>query len=244
MSVDLIWTIMEHVGVVAFAISGAIVAIDRETDIIGVVFLAFITTFGGGIIRDLLLGLDIPKFFTPGYTSLIIVCLATTIVVLFFAMCFKSKFVEDEKLLDSINNYIDAVGIGAFTVSGARLAVECGYDNPFTAIMMGMITCIGGGMIRDMMLNDIPFVLRKRIYALAAAGGAGVYYLIWKLAPSAENVAMIVGALTTITIRVLATCFKWNMPKAINFSRLRARINDSSENKEEEKNEENQTICK
>lgn len=232
MTVELIWSIIEHIGVVAFAISGAIVAIDRETDIFGVVFLSFITSFGGGIMRDLLLGLPIPLFFTKGYVSLIIVCLVTSLAVFFFAMIFKNKFIHDEKLLDSINNYIDAVGIGAFTVSGAMLTIEKATDpNAFIVIFMGVTACIGGGMIRDIMLNDIPFVLRKRIYALAAAAGAGVYYLLWYLQLNGA-LAMIIGALTTVAIRILATVFKWNMPKAINFSKLRAEEQEKAENNE------------
>ncbi len=232
MSVDLIWSVIEHIGVVAFAISSAIVAIDRETDIFGVVFLSFITSFGGGIIRDLLLGLPVPLFFTKSYVSLIIVCLATSLAVFFFAMIFKNKFIHDEKLLDSVNNYIDAVGIGSFTVSGAMLTIETAENpNAFIVIFMGMTACIGGGMIRDVMLNDIPFVLRKRIYALAAAAGAGIYYVLWSL--EVNNVAsMIIGALTTVLIRVLATVFKWNMPKAIDFKRLRQEAQENAENNE------------
>ena len=235
MTVELIWNIMEHIGVFAFAISGAIVAIDRETDIFGVVFLSFITSFGGGIMRDIILNRGIPLFFTKKYMSLILVCLVTSLLVFFFAMMFKNKFIKKEKLLDSINNYIDAVGIGAFTVSGAMLAIDAGHVNPFVPILMGMIACIGGGMLRDMLLSDVPFVLRKRIYALAAAAGAAVYYIIWRINSDAEIAAMIVGALTTVLIRVLATLFKWNMPKAINFTELRkenAASNESQGNSE------------
>ena len=221
MSVELIWIILEHIGVIAFAISGAIVAINREMDVFGVVFLSFITSFGGGIMRDLILNRGIPLFFTKAYMSLIIVCFAASLLVFFFALLFKKKFVKNEKFLDSVNNYIDAFGIGAFTVSGAMLAIDAGHVNPFVPILMGMIACIGGGMLRDIMLGDVPFVLRKRIYALATAAGAAVYYVIWHFAPSYEVLAMIVGALVTVIIRILATIFKWNMPKAINFSEFR-----------------------
>jgi len=101
--------------------------------------------------------------------------------------------------------------------------------NAFLAIFMGVTACVGGGMLRDVLFNDIPFILRKRIYALAAAAGAGVYYLLWYI--EANNVlAMIVGALTTILIRVLATVFKWNMPKAINFTKLRQQAQEKEKN--------------
>ena len=94
MTVDLIWNIMEHIGVIAFAISGAIVAIDRETDIFGVVFLSFITAFGGGIMRDLILSRGIPLFFTRRYLSLSIVCFIAALAVFFFAMIFKKRFIK------------------------------------------------------------------------------------------------------------------------------------------------------
>ena len=221
-AIDTLFNVLEHIGVIAFAISGAIVAIDREMDIFGVVFLSFVTSFGGGIMRDLFLGLDKPLFFTKSYVSLIIVCLISSLLVFFFAMLFKQVFVKKEKLLDNINNYIDAVGIGAFTVSGAKLAIDAGNTSPFVIIVMGMIACIGGGMLRDIILKDIPFVLRKRIYALAAAAGAAVYVMLWMFFPKLpDTAATVLGALTTVTIRILATLLKWNAPKAIKFSELR-----------------------
>ena len=238
MDISTVFQILEHVGVLAFAISGALVAIDNETDIFGVIFLSFITSFGGGIIRDLCLGLPVPLFFTPNYTSLLLVCLVTSLAVFFFAMLFKNRFVKNEKLLDTINNYIDAVGLGAFAVAGAKLTIAMGYKSPFMVIMMGMTCCIGGGMLRDIMLNQIPFVLRKRIYALAAAAGSGAYYLLWVLSVD-DAIAMVIGAFVTIAIRVLATVFKWNMPRAINFSTLRAQLDVENEKEcEEEAKEE------
>ena len=219
MSIDILFAVMEHLGVIAFAISGALVAIEKETDAFGVLVLAFITSFGGGIIRDLILGLPIPGFFTEAYLSAIITCLITIALVMIFAVCFRNIFLEKSKLINTINNYIDAVGLGAFTVSGAKLAISVGQTSPLVAIMMGVIACVGGGMIRDVMLGTIPFVLRKRIYAIAALAGAGVYYLLWYF-NVAEAASMILGALVTILIRVLATVFKLNIPKVINYSKI------------------------
>lgn len=220
LEISAFFDVLSYIGVIAFAISGAIVAIDRETDIFGVVFLSFLTSFGGGLLRDVFLNRGLPLFFT-NYTGLIIACFVTSLAVFFFAMIFKDKFIEDEKLLDRINNYIDAVGIGVFSVSGAKIAIEMGYDTPFIAIFMGVITCIGGGMLRDIVLRDVPFVLRKRIYALACIAGSSTYYVLYRLGAN-DEAAMLAGALTTMTVRILATVFRWNMPKAINFSALRA----------------------
>ena len=219
MDIKTLFMIMEHLGVIAFAISGALVAIEKETDAFGVLVLAFITSFGGGVIRDLILDLPTPGFFTEAYVPAIITCLITVVLVIVFAICFRTVFLEKSKLISTINNYIDAVGLGAFTVSGVQIAISVGKDTPFIAIMMGMIACIGGGMIRDVMLGTIPFVLRKRIYAIAALAGAGAYYLLWYFNVD-EAAAMIVGALVTILIRVLATVFKLNIPKVINYSKI------------------------
>ena len=219
MNIETLFMIMEHLGVIAFAISGALVAIEKETDVFGVLVLAFITSFGGGVIRDLILDLPTPGFFTAAYRSAIITCLITVVIVIAFAMCFKKVFIEKEALINRMNNYIDAVGLGAFTVSGVKLAISVGQTAPFIAIMMGMIACVGGGMIRDVMLGTIPFVLRKRIYAIAALAGAAVYYFLWYINVD-EAVAMIVGAIATIMIRALATVFKLNIPKAIVYSKI------------------------
>lgn len=225
---EIFFAIIEYIGVVAFSVSGALVAIDHETDVVGIVFLSFVTTFGGGIIRDVLIG-NMPAYFT--LYGLVITCLITSVLVIVFAMLFRNKFIKEEKLLDSITNYFDALGIGAFAVSGSVICMESGYTHPFIVIFMGTVASIGGGMLRDIILGDIPFVLRKRIYMLACIAGSGVYYVLNYFGVEFWVAAMS-GTLTTFGIRVFATVFKWNMPKAINFTKLRAEINeDSSEKK-------------
>lgn len=228
---DVFFTVLQYIGIIAFAISGALVAIDHETDIIGVIFLSFVTAFGGGIIRDVLIGNILPVYFS--LYGLIITCLVTSIAVIVFAMLFKKKFIKEEKLLDSITNYIDAIGIGAFSVAGSTICMETGYTHPFVVVFMGTVSCIGGGMLRDVILSDIPFILRKRIYILACIAGSLSFYLL-DYAGADYWVSALVGTLLTFGIRVCATVFKWNMPKAINFSKLRA---ENSKKEEEAKNE-------
>ena len=108
MNIEILFMIMEHLGVIAFAISGALVAIEKETDVFGVLVLAFITSFGGGVIRDLILDLPTPGFFTPAYVPAIITCLITVVIVIVFAACFKRIFLEKEGFINTINNYIDS----------------------------------------------------------------------------------------------------------------------------------------
>lgn len=227
---DIAIAVLEVLGVISFSISGAFVAIDKEMDLVGVIFLSIITSFFGGIMRDLILGRT-PIFFTDKIMYLYIaVSVLTAITVFIFAAVFKRKYVKEEERLTRINNYIDAVGIGVFSVSSVMGSVEylesaSREPKAFLVITLGMIGAVGGGVVRDVCMREIPFVFRKRIYALAALGGSVIYYLLSRFAFGTENLAgqiisCVVGATFVIAIRVLATVFKWNLPKAINFAKL------------------------
>ena len=102
---------------------------------------------------------------------------------------------------------------------GVKVAFEQGYENSaLISITCGAVTCICGGMLRDVLTNSTPFVLVKRIYALAAIAGASTYYLLYIYSESIgiiDSLAMIIGLVVTFILRVLAMAFKWNMPKAI-----------------------------
>ena len=222
--------VFEIIGVISFSISGAFVAIDKEMDLVGVVFLSITTSFFGGIMRDLILGRT-PIFFTDKIMYIYIaVSVLTAVAVFIFAAVFKRRYVKEEERLTRINNYIDAVGIGVFSVSSVMGSVEylesVGREpKAFLIITLGMIGAVGGGVIRDVCMREIPFVFRKRIYAVAALGGAVIYYLLSTFAFGQDNAAgqvisCVVGATFVIGIRVLATVFKWNLPKAIKFSEL------------------------
>ena len=213
-----VFTIIEIIGVVSFAVTGAIEAINKETDLFGVVFLAITTTFGGGIIRDVMLN-KVPDFFTS--YLLLIVCVLSSLAVFAMAVIFKSRFVENEALIERINNVFDAMGIGVFAVSGTKITMELGYDSFFIAVIMGMLTCVGGSMIRAFCLREIPFILKKRVYALAALSGSVCYWVMMKFNLN-EIAAMLISAILVFSVRMLATVFKWNFPKAIDFEKLRA----------------------
>lgn len=223
--IDTILLSIEIIGIISFAIAGAIIAIDKETDLFGVLFLSAMTCFGGGIIRDITIGRHPPAFFRElRYQFLIALGVALTVFIL--ARLFKKQYLEREQLVLSINNYIDALAIGIFSVSGVQTCIaffESKGDNAGFVLcaVLGMITAVGGGMIRDLILRDIPFILRKRIYALAALIGASLYYVIVvKIFPGnelAEVIGQIVSICIVVLIRVLATKFKWNLPKAIVF---------------------------
>ena len=223
---------IEIIGVISFAVAGAIVAIDKETDIFGVVFLALITCFGGGIIRDITIGRHPPAFFRElSYQAIIAAGVAITVFVL--ARLFKHQYVKREQTVLAINNYIDALAIGIFSVSGVQTCLTFFAGKPvperagfLLCITLGMMSAVGGGMIRDLILRDIPFILRKRVYALATLIGASVYYLlVVVIFPDnlvAEVISQIACICLVVLIRVLATTLKWNLPKAIIFSQMNA----------------------
>ena len=213
---DTFFIVLEAVGTVAFAISGAIAAIDKETDLFGVLFLSLITAFGGGMLRDVLINRT-PSFFTA-YFNIGCAVLAALIVFVLAAI-FKESFIKKERLAEGINNYFDALGLGVFAVTGAKICIGAGFDSALAAISLGMITSIGGGMIRDLCLGEIPFVLKKRIYAVASLIGASLYYVLYKFTSLPEFISLIVGVLAVVAIRVVATVFKLNMPKAIVFKK-------------------------
>lgn len=208
---ELIYFIVEILGTIAFATSGAMVAINKKVDIFGVLVLSAITALGGGCIRDVLIGSLPPRMFSD-YRYVI----AATVVALFVfvvAYIFRDLYEKGQKTVDSVNNYIDAVGLGIFTVTGVQVAIESGYkSNAILAICLGVITGIGGGVLRDVMLGEIPFVLKKRIYALASIAGGITYYSL-SFTSLGRTRSIIIAVAVTFVIRLLATIFKLNLPK-------------------------------
>ena len=213
--------IIEIIGVVSFCVSGSIVAIDKEMDLMGVVLIALTTTFGGGVFRDLVLG-QTPAFFTSMHLY-VLVGVVSSIIVFILAAAFKKWYVKEEAKINFFNNFVDAMGLGAFTVTSVNICIDR-EAGPFLAIMMGMIASVGGGVVRDLFLDRVPNVFRKHIYALACLIGAALYYCLRVYAFSHSEVGMIVSTVvaiaTVFVIRVLASTFKWNLPKAIRFSEL------------------------
>lgn len=222
--------VLETIGVIAFAIAGALAAIDKETDLFGVLFLSLITSFGGGMLRDVLIDRT-PSFFTSYFH---IICgAASALSVFVFAAVFKRKYIENEKLVDGINNYFDAVGLGIFAVTGAKICIDSGFGSALVAISLGMITSVGGGIIRDLCLREIPFVFTKRIYAVASIVGASAYYLLFKFASVPEYLSLLIGVISVVGIRTLATVFHLDMPKAIIFKKENPKESESSSLEEE-----------
>ncbi len=203
-------TLAEIAGTVAFAASGAMMAIERELDMFGVLFLGITAALGGGIVRDLFLGVTPPSAFQDAaYVS---VAAATALAVFLFAWRNQRQYRLRRELLDAAINLLDAVGLGIFGVVGAQTAMRLGYaENMFLCVFMGMITGVGGGILRDVFSRTVPAVLKKRIYAVASILGCAVYCLLSRAALPAPA-AMLTGAALTVAIRLCAAHYRWDLP--------------------------------
>lgn len=203
--------IMEIIGTIAFALSGSLVSISAGLDIFGVVFLACITAFGGGIVRDMLLGVNPPAIFL----SFPIFLLAMLVAVLTFAIAYicKEKFSFFKAKTETVNNVFDAIGLAAFVVIGSEVACFNGFlNNGFIIVFSGMITGIGGGIFRDVLIDTTPYVFKKHVYAIAAIIGGVVYFVLRHYTQNIQ-VASLLSMLLIFTIRMLATKYRWSLPK-------------------------------
>lgn len=202
----------ELIGTFAFAFSGSVVAVQKKLDLFGTLVLGNITAVGGGFLRDLTLGNIPPALFkNPVY---VLVATATSLGV--FLLCYFRVITADGTQTGTyarLLNVMDAIGLGIFTVVGINTAAAAGYGEHgfFLSVAVGVITGIGGGVMRDVLAMRLPVVLHKHIYAVASIAGACVYY---PLRPHLPQVAsLLIGAGLVIAIRLCASHFGWNLPK-------------------------------
>ncbi len=210
---DLIILILEIIGTIAFAVSGAIIAIKKELDIFGIIFLAILTASGGGITRDVIIGNFPPNIF-ENYIFALISTMSALIVFLSVKIN-KQKFLKQTERIDNIINVFDALGLGVFTVNGMNVVLYSTTEehNAFLTVFVGLCTGIGGGILRDTLINNVPFVLKKRVYAIASIAGGILYYALYSYTTLSTVISMGTGILFIFIIRMLATKYKWNLPK-------------------------------
>ena len=199
---------LELSGVVAASVSGAMTAMKKRMDIFGVMILGLITAVGGGVIRDITLGITPPATFrNPLYALTAVV---TAVVV--FLPCVQRLFRRYQRVYDFVLLTMDSIGLGIFTVIGVEAAFtkseHCGM---FLLCFVGVITGVGGGVLRDVLAGNMPYVFVKHIYACASLAGALVCIWFW---PISHVLAMMLGAGSVVLIRSLSAHFHWSLPKA------------------------------
>ena len=208
---DIAMFILEIIGTISFSISGALVSIKARLDLLGVILLGCITAVGGGITRDILVGAVPPRIFSKLYILLIAVL--TALAVFIIAYIRRKKFASLQKRVEHTNNFFDAMGLAAFTVTGTELAFAYGFsENMLLAITLGVLTGVGGGVFRDILVNHTPYILEKHVYALVSIGGAVVYYLL-RIYVTDSAVSFIIPMVMIVVLRMLAAKYRWSLPK-------------------------------
>jgi len=196
-----LYDVLDLAGTFAFAISGAVAAKQRGLDLFGICAIAFTVACGGGIIRDVCIG-AIPPAGLANWHYLAVAILATGMTIGLY------PFVQ------RVNHpvlFFDALGLSLFAVTGAQKALAYGHNGE-VAVLLGITTAVGGGVLRDILLNRIPVILAKEIYASAALVGALIVvvgdYLQWLTADWVSIIALI----TCFALRLLALRYHWNLP--------------------------------
>lgn len=200
-----LYTFLDLAGTFAFAISGATAAKQRGLDLFGICVIAFTVACGGGIIRDLCIGAIPPAGLTTWYY------LATAIVA-------AGMTVGLYPFVQRINQPVllfDAAGLSLFAVTGAQKALSYGHNGE-VAVFLGITTAVGGGVLRDVLLNRVPVILEKEIYASAALVGALIVILGNYLKWLSGDWISIIGLFTCFILRMLALRYHWNLPVSSN----------------------------
>ncbi len=201
--------VLEIVGTLAFAVSGAFVGVRRDMDVFGVIILGLTTAVGGGVIRDLILGLTPPRTFQHPIYAMIAIA-ASVAVFLIARRGFTEKTTGPYSVVMLI---MDSLGLGAFTVSAIGTALEQGVEyNAFLLVFTGVVTGVGGGVLRDVMAGQTPYIFLKHVYASASLLGAVLCVIMMPLTGDAWAIAL--GMTATVVIRLLSAYFRWNLPHA------------------------------
>ena len=201
--------ILEIIGTVAFAVSGAMTGLAKKMDIFGVAILGLTTAVGGGVIRDLILGLTPPAMFTnPIYAAV-----AVVVSVVVFLPSVRRWLTAYGRVRDVLMLVMDSLGLGVFTVVGIQRAYTAtDHRGLFLLVFVGVVTGVGGGLLRDVMAGQTPYIFVKHVYASASIIGAILCAALW--ASLGATMAMLLGASVILTIRLLAAHYHWSLPRA------------------------------
>ncbi len=205
---NLLWFSFDIIGTIAFAISGALIGVVKNLDIFGMMVLAMATAIGGGIVRDVLVG-RLPPYSLQYPEYMIIIIVSTLAIFLLYRTEYRylilGKWSRRGFLL------ADTLGLASFTVTGASVGYVYAPNLPIFVVLLGMITAVGGGIIRDMLAQRIPSVLKEEVYALPSILGSILYYFLIEY--SSSLLATSVSFLFVLILRLMAIYFEWNLPK-------------------------------
>jgi uncharacterized membrane protein YeiH len=192
--------VIDIFGTFSFAVSGAFFAMEKKLDPFGVLILSFVTAIGGGTLRDVMIG-NLPVGWLRD---------GTATLVIFSAAIGTMVFDQRLKKFNTTLFLFDALGLGLFTIIGIEKAIELNFSIG-VCIALGTITASFGGVIRDVLLNNVPLVFRKEIYALASIIG-GLFYFVLRYSSLNNDAAKIICILLIFIIRLLAVKYKWSLP--------------------------------
>ena len=201
-NVDTFVSIINALGILAFAFSGAVAAMKKEADLVGVLLLSLVACSFGGLVRDVMIG-DLPPELLRGNFMLILAAGPGLFTFFFY------------KWVDKLNrpiDFFDALGLGLFAVVGANKALAFGIT-PAWCVGLGLLTGVGGGVARDVMLAQVPTIFKSEIYATPAVIGAFVYVAGRAVLPGYGHIFMALGAATCTGLRLLAIHFHWHVRK-------------------------------
>ena len=198
-------SILDYLGTIAFAVTGASKAIVHKADIFGIIVLSTIVGVGGGVTRDVIFGRFPITFSDPIYVGLTV---SVGVVMFFLYVKFKKQM--------AIWLVFDAVGLGVFSILGASIVYQIAGLEFLPMLFGGMITSIGGGILRDVFVREIPIVFVKEVYAIASIIGIVIFYVILSSGVDVQ-IASVIGIITATGIRLLAMKYNWNLPKVREF---------------------------
>ena len=200
--------VFELIGTVAFAVSGAMVGLSKKMDIFGVTVLGTVTSVGGGVIRDLILGNTPPATFRNPVYALV----AIFVSVIIFIPAVRRFLFRKQSIYEKTMLLMDSLGLGIFTAVGIETACIAGHRSIFLLVFVGMITGIGGGVLRDVLSGNTPYIFVKHFYASASLIGAFIFIVLWNI--SGQSAAVFGCAFAVTALRLLAAKFRWSLPKA------------------------------
>lgn len=192
--------LIDILGTFSFAAAGAFAAMEKKLDLFGILIIAFVTAIGGGTIRDVLIG-ELPVAWLSNATAIWVIVTGAATAVFFGGYL---------KKLDKMLFLFDAMGLGLFTTIGIQKGMAHGFSAGI-CVMLGTITGCFGGVIRDVLLNNVPLVFQKEIYASACIAGGILFFLMLR-GGFADNLAYILSILIVFAVRVMAVLFNWSLP--------------------------------